>query len=373
MMRPAFTSTKAAAAFAGLLLLVLLAPVLAGKKFLPPREQAYATLSWGYSAYPWIRHEIFEETNDIDVVFMGASRMFFGVDVPYVQAELSKKLGRPAVVRAVAWTGAGYDALYLLAQDLLAHRRVRLLVFDDENRTSAFRNPAIPAWFRWGEDAAALSGLSLAEQARFYFAAVLGMPRNLLGQVRSDLPAALVSARPNILEQFHHTDSIAGHLGTASARLGFADAPLQWGDAASFAPYVPQTSATPADAEVYSSTGKTDYAFARAPLPDCQVHFARQFSAVARVHGCRLVLLHHPILEEGRSPLIQERSYWPDIFQTEVTMLGIPPAKLFGGLNDAAMKSLFIEPVHLNQNGQKYFTLLITPRLLQLYEASIHP
>jgi hypothetical protein len=39
-MRPAFSSTKQAAAFALLLLVLLLSPALAGRKFLPSREQA---------------------------------------------------------------------------------------------------------------------------------------------------------------------------------------------------------------------------------------------------------------------------------------------------------------------------------------------
>ena len=372
MMRPAFSSTKAAAAFALLLLGVLFAPVLAGKKFLPPRAQAYATLSWGYSPYPWIRHEIFEETNDIDIVFMGSSRMFFAVDVPYVQAALSRQLGRPAVVRAVAWTGSGFDALYLLSRDLLAHRRVRLLVFDDEKNN--YGNPAIPVWFRWGEDADALQGLPMADQARFYFATVLGMPRNLLGLTRADLPAALIADQPNVLEQFHHTDSIVRHLGTASARLGFsADTKWSWGDAASFVPWVPAPPAKPADPEVYSAPGKTDFSFASNSLPECQVHFARKFAADACQHGSQLVFLHLPILEEARSPVIRERAFWPEVFQKPVVMLGIPPAKLFAGLDDPAVQHLFIEPVHLNQNGQTYFTQLITPALLKLYEENFRP
>ena len=51
MMRPAFASTKQVAAFALLLLLLLLSPALAGKKFLPPREQAYAAQGWGNGPY----------------------------------------------------------------------------------------------------------------------------------------------------------------------------------------------------------------------------------------------------------------------------------------------------------------------------------
>jgi hypothetical protein len=51
-MRPAFSSTKQAAAFALLLLFVLLSPVLAGKRWLPPRECSYAVQGWDNGPYP---------------------------------------------------------------------------------------------------------------------------------------------------------------------------------------------------------------------------------------------------------------------------------------------------------------------------------
>src|ERR1017187_7687811 len=83
VMRPAFASTQQTAAFALLLLLLLLSPVLAGKKFLPSREQAYATRSWGSAPFPWIQNQIFQETNAIDIVFIGSSHILQAVDTPY--------------------------------------------------------------------------------------------------------------------------------------------------------------------------------------------------------------------------------------------------------------------------------------------------
>jgi len=53
-----------------------------------------------------------------------------------------------------------------------------------------------------------------------------------------------------------------------------------------------------------------------------------------------------------------------------VTLLGFPPQKLFAGLNDDEIRKLFAEPYHLNRNGQEYFTGLITPALLKIYETS---
>src|SRR5215469_11422980 len=46
VMRPAFSSTRQAGAFVLLLLALLLAPALVGKKFLPSREAVYSSIWW---------------------------------------------------------------------------------------------------------------------------------------------------------------------------------------------------------------------------------------------------------------------------------------------------------------------------------------
>jgi hypothetical protein len=54
--------------------------------------------------------------------------------------------------------------------------------------------------------------------------------------------------------------------------------------------------------------------------------------------------------------------------QTEVCLMGIPGRQLFAGLTEAEINKLFCDSVHLNENGQKYFTPLITPALIQFHE-----
>jgi hypothetical protein len=50
-------------------------------------------------------------------------------------------------------------------------------------------------------------------------------------------------------------------------------------------------------------------------------------------------------------------------------MIGIPPATLFTGLTDEEIRKLYSDPVHLNENGQIFFTTVMTPILLKLYES----
>lgn len=371
MMRPAFSSTKQAAAFALLLLVLLVSPAIVRKNWLPPREQAYSVQGWGNGPYPWIRNQIFEETNDIDIAFMGSSHILTAIDTPYVQQKLSEKLGRPAVVRTIAWGGPGYDGLFLITQDLLEHRKVHELVFYDES-VQTLRNSAITCLFRFGENASSLTGLPLADKGLFYFASLIGMPRNLLSLVQPNIPAELFSDRPGYIKPHDKVFSDApNQLGAVALHLGYNANPL-FSDNAPFMPYRPlATNRIPAAIYTLSNQCK-DFEFSNAPLPLWQAHFARQFAMLAEKHGCKLVMLHFPDLDKVQATVIRERVFWPAIFSTNMALVGIPAQPMFRGLTDDEIKKLFSDKEHLNQNGMEFFTPLVTPALLELYDAPVN-
>ena len=370
-MRPAFSSTKQAAAFALLLLCILLSPVWAGKRLLPPREQAYASQGWGSGPYPWIENQIFQETNDIDILFIGSSHILHAIDTPYVEAQLVDKLSRPAVVRTLGWGGAGFDALYFITRDLLVHRKVRMLVIYDENPEPGIRNNQIVSWFRYGEDAGLIAGLPLTDQSLYYCSAILAMPRGLLNLARPNLPAPLISNPPNYWEQHYGSASIVQLKGATKSRLGFNYDTLS-DNFTAFTPFVPHTAATPADTEVYSPDKPGDFQFGTAPLPAWQAAFGGRLSDLAVANGCKLVLLSIPVLANAQATNLQERTFWPAIFKKDFWLVGIPPAKMFDRLTDEQLHWLFTNRAHFNENGMTYFTPLVTPSLLRIYEAPIH-
>lgn len=367
-MRPAFSSTKQAAAFTLLLLVLLLLPLLISKFLLPPREQIYSSIWWANGAYPYLDQQIFQEKGDIDIAFIGASHIWQGIDTPYVQNELSKKLGRQAVVRSFCWGGPGYDALYFIAQDLLEHRKVHTLIYYDvydEEDIPTVPHVLAPHWFRFGDNAEAMIGLPLPVQSAYYFAAILGMPRNLLCLASPNLPADLFSLSTNCWIIQKHAINPAARLGSLSEALGFA---AQLPDHAPFVEYSPIAKVMPAEASIYSPDTKSQFEFEGATIPTVQFHFARKFAELAKAHGCQLVLLHVPVLSERKLPVIREHLFWPEALHTDIAMVGIPPTTLFSNLTDEDVLKLYCDKAHFNQNGQTYFTTLITPALLKLHE-----
>jgi len=357
-MAPAFSSTRQAAAFTLLLLLLLLLPVIAGKSVLPPREEIYSTLGWRYGPYHYLHRQIFEEKGDVDIAIIGSSRVLHGLDTPYVQKQLSEALGRKATVITLGYSWAGFDALYFITKDLLQNRQVRLIVFAEECRGSDNPHHAAPYLFRFADDRSALESLPFPQRAAYYFGAILGMPRNLLGLFRSNYPGQSPEAAGAWQRDLRAPDP-AERLGAAYARLGFDHAP------AKFVEYQPAARAQPSDVRTYSPATRDLFQFQGPPAPPLQLHFARRFAALARGDGSKLLCLHFPEINEIRALVIQERELWPEALGTDVTVAGIPPAKLFEGLADEEVLKLFLDPYHFNKNGQDYFTPLVTPTLIQ--------
>ncbi|HUE36670.1 MAG TPA: hypothetical protein VMO20_04715 [Candidatus Acidoferrum sp.] len=367
-MRPAFSSIRQAGAFALLLLCLLLGPAFAGKKILPSREAIYSSIWWENGDFPYMEEQVFREGGDMDIVFMGSSHIWAAFDTPYVQARLSKELGHAAVARTFGWGGAGYDETYFVAQDLLGHHRVRMLVIDDDGGDSDQPHLLASRMFRFGDNEADLDGLPASTKANYYFASIAGLPRNLLSLARVDLPADMTAT--NYWQTRSLAENFAQQFGAFTARIGFRDNPAA--EPEPFVKYVPQTDVQPSVVCVYSSGSKTNFAFSSEPLPTTQWYFARKLAALAQEHGCKLVVLHVPTWDERHANVVSLRTFWPDVAHAAVTMIGVQPAKLFAGLTDDQMRKLYSDSVHFNENGQNYFTALMTPTLLKLYESQNH-
>jgi len=362
-MLPAFSSNWQKALFVLTLALVLASPLLAGRRVLPPREEIYSAAAWGLGAFPYLQDQIFHETNDIDIAFMGSSIMWWGIDTPQVQAALAQSTGRPAVVRSLCWNWNGLDAFYFIAQDLLEHRRVRMLVFNDMSPawTDTAHAQALH-WFRYADNAGDLAGLDGRAKASFYTSTILGLPRSLIGALRPDL--GVTSDGEISWGEYSHVANPARQLGSLSQRHSMF---------APFADFTPVVRLDAAAVRVGSAANRTGFVFSSKRPPAAQVCFARKIAELARKHGTKLVYLHLPRVAELDSAVIPENADWPELFPPDLTLAGVPANRLFAGLSREQCLKLYCDFWHFNQNGQKYFTAVMTPTLVQLYEKQNQP
>jgi hypothetical protein len=363
-MRPAFSSTKQAAAFALLLLLLLLSPVLAGKKFLPPREETYSAASLNLGCYPFIQQQIFEEKGDVDIAIVGSSQIWAAIDTPYVQAELSKKLGRKAGVITLGWNWCGFDALYFITRDLVANRKVHMIVIHEEYSPDwPIPHIAVPRLFRFGDNREDLAGLPLAWQAAYYADSLRGMPRNILSLIRTNLPVKWPPPRHD-WDRSYQAAATAERLGSISVLLGYE---TKNNTRPNFEAFTPGHDVPPTEVCIYSAEKNPRFQFTGPSTPPEQLHFAKKLAALARANDIELVWLHIPKVEEMRALAVPERECWPQVLPGGVILVGIPPASFLDGISDQDVCKLFYLHNHLNKNGQEYFTRAITPTLLKLY------
>lgn len=355
-MRPAFPNFLGAVGFAVLLLALLAAPAVVARLGILDRSTAYPTMPVGAGPTRHIERQIFEEHGDLDVAFIGSSLMWSGVDAPYVQSALSDALGREAAVTVIASVWPGLDRDYAFLRDLLQRRRVRLVVlqFPHRNRPTldfaaevnrVSDQPHVQAYrfYRVGEFPRVMDGLDWHGRTALYAEAVLGMPRHLLSMLRPNMMA------PSPVE---------ATLGTRFQQLGFYGAP--------FEPFRPTPPTVPAEEMIYSEATSASYRFFDEPLPPYQAQFAKLIASLIAEYDVPAVLLHVPQANEIDAEFVEERVNWLEDTGIDATMVGIPPAKLFRGFDEAETYKFFSSD-HLNENGAIYFTHTVMPALLKVY------
>jgi hypothetical protein len=335
MMDPAFSSLKQVAAFAALLATSLSAPLLLRAMHQPSREAAWSSVPTYAGDFAHIRHQIFDEKSDIDLLFVGSSFLWAGIDTPQVERALSRQLGRKATVLSLGSNWWGEDLTYLLLRDLLARRRVTLVVFSMPTKTDQQDAPH-PCATNWltGDDAKVFEGLPLRNRLQLFAEEVLGAPRHLLSLLR-----------PDLLEPSPY----AAGLGAGRFRAAL---PGQ-----RFVRLHEEAPSLATEDLIYSERTRARFLFDAVPLTPYQNHFIRLRAELARQHGTRMAVMHIPQRPTGEpAGVVEERLDWTEIFGADVPLVGVAPAIDAHYYNE-----------HLNLNGAERLTRVLLPALLAIH------
>jgi hypothetical protein len=337
--------------------LPLLLPVLVPAEALPPRRQVYSAIPWSFGPYAWIERQIFDERTPVDIVFAGASHIWSAIDPPTVQAAIEQHRAGPASVLTLGWTGAGYDSLYFMMKDLLDHRRVKLLVVNDELEESRDVHAVAYRWYRYADEPEALAALPARSAVALYAAAVLGMPRNLYARLMPTERAEPLG--PTYWEREYRADPVGARGGSLTSHLAYL------ADPTGFQEFSPKP---PVRALVFSPATQSRFTFQRTAANPYQRVFLERAARLAQERGTTLVFLDLPALAERSNNQVTEQMSWPTELPGDVRLVGVPPAELFGGLSDEEVRRLYFDDKHFNVNGQRYFTAATVPALVELLD-----
>jgi hypothetical protein len=344
-MAPAFPSTRRAAAFGVLLVFLLTLPVTLHWAGGVSREEAFRGISERAGTFDYFRRQMFEEHSPVDILFCGGSLLGNAIDIPALERDLSRALGRQATVVLLRQSWQGPDMNYFVARDFMEHRKAKILVIAAPAFVHHSNQPHVQLLrvIRYGDHPGALDGLSLRSQMALYADYVLGAPRQALNLLRPNrvYPEGVVPDSPHL-----HP---SGYMGRPFVRRQVVIPPI------------------PPASMILSGENSGSFRFDGAPLNAYQLHFLKKTEELAQQQGALLVILHLPSPSERGSQVLSERRSVAELLGKGVAYAGVPSARMFENIPDTQFEDYF-QDEHLGLNGSQLYTGLIAPVLIQLYE-----
>lgn len=348
--RPAFSTGASALGFLVLMIILLLLPKFISVTGLVSREDSYRIMPDHQGPYSFIRQEIFDNDEDIDILFLGSSVTWNAIETPYVQEQLSRSLGRKARVVTFGFNFSSIDVPYAALRDLLAHKNVRMVVFSiPRDPEAGWNGPSNPAcrFLRYDDYTDIGEDLPLRSLAIMYGCSILRSPQDLLTIVRQGS-----ENRSPYSETLGWDRELAGLMYDPDAFVRFTPKP---------------PSVVPEDI-IYTSDRRDQFTFLGTEIDHHQDRYLSGMVELLRSKGIPLVMLNIPQIAERSSGKAVEYQNWVQRFGGNVELIGIPPSTLFAGLTENEIERLYYEPDHFNLNGSELFTRTVLPAILKIYE-----
>ncbi len=347
-LRPAFDTNLQALWFLILVVFALALPKIITNFNLISRADSYDIMSEKNGGYMFIKDEIFNKKEDIDILFIGGSVIWNAVDTPQIQKALSEKLGRPAKVLTFGFNFNSVDIPYTQLRDLLEKRRVRMVVFSIP-RLSWTKGPSTLAYkfLRYDENSDVVEGLSAESKISLYACNVLRSPRDLLTVVRDN---------PSMISPY------AKDLGAFKKAEGMVQNPE------TFERFTPPPPVFSSSDLIYSDKTQASFFITNKRLSPHQDHYLDKLFELFKAKQVPLAMLNVPQYSEKNNDRIVELQDWSKRTGTEIPLIGIAPTVLFKGLNEAEVEKLHCDPEHFNLNGSEFYTRTVLPAILEVYE-----
>lgn len=342
-----FSSKPQALGFAALVIFFLALPALLSAFNAPSREAAYAGGGKNFDSFHI--KELFEKKDPVDIAIIGLSTVWVGIDSGRLEERLASRLGRKATVFTLGANHVGEDLVYVMAKDLVEHRRVKMVILAPPPRRQPASHPHIHYLLQYGVHRDSWEGLTPLEQARFYALCVLGAPRQALSVLRADIQRGP--------KQF-----LAANNGTWIRELGWEDKTGEKFVSNKIEPFTEDPRAF-----IHMKGVNEDRIEFNEVMSPYQEYFFRKTIEVLKENGVKVALLYLPLHDERKLEKIPIRAAYEDTLGLNVPIIGMEPARLFAGRSDTEIQSLYYNKNHFNRNGTEFFTGAITPAIIGSY------
>jgi hypothetical protein len=342
--RPAFHSRRSAVLFCTFLLVVLLFPLLV-QRICPRWRYPSSGVPKSSGHFSYTDYMSLHEAGDIDVLVIGDSLVAAGVDASALEAVFQAQLGRSVRVVLFGFLHRGEEVYYRALRNLLVYKKPTLIVMD----MTLAPNDEPHIWdnrmHKMDEGPDFYAGLTLRQRWKIYTHNVLGVPRAILNELREPIPDQWGS----------------GFRGETPVRTRLDGRPFVAADVRP--PHPPS-----ADEIIYSEATRDHWQFTNEPWSPFQKVFFDKTRKLIEDNHLAFAVITVPVYGMHDHPKAEERLLWTRQFATPVSMIGLPPTRLFEGLTDAQIAALYGDPYHLNENGARYFARAMAPAIMRLFE-----
>jgi hypothetical protein len=147
---------------------------------------------------------------------------------------------------------------------------------------------------------------------------------------------------------------------------------------AQFVRFTPKPPSVSLEQMIRTKSGGANYRFTGPEPTDFQMHYLKRSMGLLRSNGVPVILLRTPQWLDRHNNFITERLDWPKVFGMDMTLVSVPPSMLYQGLTDAEIDKMYYildsaprQYLHLNRNGNEYFTRVVAPAIVEAYAESV--
>lgn len=351
---PAFRRDWHAFLFVLSIIFLLLLPLLIMMSGRLSARDGFLSMHEGLASFEHNYKEIYDKTGDLDVLFIGGSRVVEGIDTSIFAKRLRETTHKNVCVTTFKHGFAGEDLDYFQVSELLKRRKVHLVVWQTPAINYPYLdqpNPASIIWFM-AQDQDMLKETPWKQRIKLYTQCVYVSLRDLLS-----------IARPNPFAKFDVAGEGKLHFG--GERVGFEpdtySAPHD--DFREFNPRPPQLDLK----QIFYATNPSIFKFMHQPMGNYQQRFLIRAIELLKQHNVPLVLIHMPTVFEP-SDVIEERFDSRSLLGPKVHLMGIQKNQLFSGLSPSQVLLLYKDTKHFNANGAPFFTNTVFQGLADVYQ-----
>jgi hypothetical protein len=324
----------------------------------PNKEQRYAFLSPQIGPTHAIFKAVLQENEQIDILILGASLSMCALDPIILENELNQLSRNPLVVYNVSTNWRSEDIPYVFLNDIIEKKKVKMVIWSSIDPKFGKRDPHDLAFQIWdhGKGFQNLDELPLRSKLQYLTGSILAFPRNsYLRLTRAR------NFKTPVMEELKNY----GPQGGLPKKLGFTDTSL----AQKPTKFVLFNNSPPdldASSMIFSTETKGNFSFGNYNTNRLQDAFIKKIGRICMNNDVKLACLKIPTFEDRNDKVVNFSSFWPDVFGTDVDLIGVAPAKLLDGLDESSIKLLYYD-AHFNMNGQRFFTSAISKAIYNLY------